>query len=170
MPLLKNGAIVADDWAALGEDGTPSPEGNVIVTLEQWQAARARLRGHNGRLGLKLKSDQSPALVADDLQHFDLIALEFPRFGDGRAYSYARLLRERYGFSGELRAVGSVLRDQYLAMLRCGFDAFEVKDEKAGEGFREAADEIAFTYQPTGRQRASIGVLGRVAAKTDAPS
>jgi len=163
MPLLKNGEIVADDWAALAEDGTLSSEGNVIVTLEQWQQQRERLRGHNGRLGLRLKSDQSPAEIADDLGHFDLIALEFPRFGDGRAYSYARLLRERYGFTGELRAVGNVLRDQFPLMLRCGFDAFEVKDEKAVETWHEATSEIAFTYQPTGRQRASIGVLGRAA-------
>src|SRR3546814_3790777 len=88
------------------------PGGDVIVTLEQWQAGRERLRGHNGRLGLRLKSDQSPAGIAEDLGHFQLVALEFPRFGDGRAYSYARLLRERYGFKGELRAVGNVLRDQ----------------------------------------------------------
>lgn len=163
MPLLKDGAVVADDWAALAEDAEPSAEGNIIVTLDQWRDRRERLRGHNGRLGLRLKSDQSPAEIADDLGHFDLIALEFPRFGDGRAYSYARLLRERYGFKGELRAVGNVLRDQLLLMLRCGFDAFEVKDEKAVEAWHEATGEIAFTYQPTGRQRASIGVLGRAA-------
>ncbi len=170
MPLLKHGAVVADDWAPLADDAGPALKGNVIVTLDQWQAERERLRGHNGRLGLRLRSDQSPAAIADDLKHFDLIALEFPRFGDGRAYSYARLLRERYGFTGELRAVGNVLRDQFLAMLRCGFDAFEladsVTDEKAVETWREATSEIAFTYQPTGRQRASIGVLGRVAAQS----
>src|SRR5690606_27623700 len=122
MPLLKDGKVAADSWAPLAE-GAEMPQGDVIVTLEQWLAGRERLRGHNGRLGLRLKSDQSPAQLADDLQHFALIALEFPRFGDGRAYSYARLLRERYAFEGELRAVGNVLRDQLLFMLRCGFDA-----------------------------------------------
>src|SRR3546814_6954056 len=95
-----------------------------------------RLRGHNGRLGLRLKSDQSPAGIAEDLGHFQLVALEFPRFGDGRAYSYARLLRERSGFKGELRAVGNVLRDQFLFMLRCGFDAFEVANENAVDAWR----------------------------------
>jgi len=165
MPLLKNGAIVADDWVPLAENAEPSAEGNVIVTLEQWQAQRERLRGHNGRLGLRLKSDQSPAEIVDDLQHFDLIALEFPRFGDGRAYSYARLLRERFGFTGEVRAVGAVLRDQFLAMLRCGFDAFEVKNDNAVQAWQEATGEIAFSYQPTGRRAATIGVLGRAAAK-----
>ena len=110
MPLLKNGAIVEDGWAALADAGEPAPEGKIIVTLEQWRDGRERLLGHNGRLGLRLKSAQSPAEVVDDLEHFDLVALEFPRFGDGRAYSHARLLRERYGFPGELRAVGNVLR------------------------------------------------------------
>jgi uncharacterized protein (DUF934 family) len=163
MPLLKDGAVVADEWMPLADDADARPGDKVIVTLAQWRDQRERLRGHNGRLGLRLKSDESPAQIADDLALFDLIALEFPRFGDGRAYSYARLLRERYGFTGELRAVGNVLRDQFLLMLRCGFDAFEVKDEKAVEAWHEATSEIAFTYQPTGRQRASIGVLGRTA-------
>jgi uncharacterized protein (DUF934 family) len=166
MPLLKDGALVIDDWTPLADEADARPGDKVIVTLDQWRERRERLRGHNGRLGLRLKSDQSPAQIADDLALFDLIALEFPRFGDGRAYSYARLLRERYGFTGELRAVGNVLRDQFPLMLRCGFDAFEVKDGKAVEAWHEATSEIAFTYQPTGRQRASIGVLGRVGAKS----
>ena len=124
MPLLKDGAIVTDAWSVLEDDS--APEGDVIVTLERWQQDRESLRAHNGRLGLRLKSDQSPAEVADDLDRFERIALEFPRFGDGRADSYARLLRERYGFAGELRAVGNVLRDQLFFMVRCGFDAFEI--------------------------------------------
>src|SRR3546814_6520329 len=122
-----------------------------------------RLRGHNGRLGLRLKSDQSPAGIAEDLGHFQLVALEFPRFGDGRAYSYARLLRERYGFKGELRAVGNVLRDQLLFMLRCGFDAFEVANENAVDAWREALAEFDLFYQPTGGSGATRGPLRRTA-------
>lgn len=158
MPLLKAGEVVDDPWQPLAED---TVAGDIIVTLEQWQAGRERLRGHNGRVGLRLKSDQSPAQLADDLQHFALIALEFPRFGDGRAYSYARLLRERYGFTGELRAVGNVLRDQLLFMLRCGFDAFEIDREDAVEAWREAVAEIDLFYQPTARSGATLGVLRR---------
>ena len=164
MPLLKDGKVAADSWAPLSE-GTEMPQGDVIVTLEQWQAGRERLRGHNGRLGLRLKSDQSPAQLADDLQHFALIALEFPRFGDGRAYSYARLLRERYAFKGELRAVGNVLRDQLLFMLRCGFDAFEIAGEGALDAWREAVAEIDLFYQPTGTSGATLGALRRAALR-----
>ena len=164
MPLLKNGKVVGDIWTPLADDADATPEGNVIVTLEQWQDGRERLRGHNGRLGLRLRSDQSPAQIADDLQHFDLVALEFPRFGDGRAYSYARLLRERYGFKGELRAVGNVLRDQLAFMVRCGFDSFEVANDKAVEAWREAMAEFTQWYQPTGNSRASLGALRRGAS------
>ena len=87
--------------------------------------------------------------VADDVAHFGLNALEFPSFTDGRAYSSARLLRERYGFTGELRAVGNVLRDQFAFMLRCGFNAFEVRDTDAG-AWPEAVREIGVWYQPAG--------------------
>jgi uncharacterized protein (DUF934 family) len=159
MPLLKDGQIVADAWTALPEGA--APEGDVIVSLEQWQAGRETLRAHNGRLGLRLKSDQSPAELAVDLDRFDLVALEFPRFGDGRAYSYARLLRERHGFTGELRAVGNVLRDQLFFMVRCGFDSFEVADDKAVAGWQEAMNEISVLYQPTGDGRQTAFALRR---------
>ncbi len=161
MPLLKNGEIVTDDWVTLDPEAAPTPECKVIVTLEQWLAQRERLRGHNGRLGLRLRSDQSPAEIADDLAHFDLIALEFPRFGDGRAYSAARLLRERHGFTGELRAVGNVLRDQLFFMLRCGFDAFDIADANAAAAWREAVSEISVLYQPTGDGRRTATALRR---------
>ena len=161
MPLLKEGRIADDVWTPLPEDADLTPEGDLIVTLEQWQADRDRLLARNGRLGLRLKSDQSPAGVAEDLKHFDLIALEFPRFGDGRAYSYARLLRERFGFTGELRAVGNVLRDQLFFMVRCGFDAFEVQSDNAAAAWQEAMSEISLWYQPTGDGHTSAVVLLR---------
>jgi uncharacterized protein (DUF934 family) len=160
MPLLKGGKVIEDSWTPLDE-GSEAPQSDIILTLEQWQAERERLRGHNGRLGLRLRSDQSPAEIADDLGHFQLIALEFPRFGDGRAYSYARLLRERYGFQGELRAVGNILRDQLLFMTRCGFDAFEVANDNAVEAWREALAEIDLFYQPTGSSGSTHGPLRR---------
>ncbi len=163
MPLLKDGRIVDDVWTPLSDDAALTPEGDLIVSLERWQAERDGLLARNGRLGLRLKSDQSPAGIAEDLAHFDIIALEFPRFGDGRAYSSARLLRERYGFTGELRAVGNVLRDQLFFMMRCGFDSFEVASDKAAEAWQEAISEIALWYQPTADGRTSAGVLRRAA-------
>jgi uncharacterized protein (DUF934 family) len=106
MPLIKDGKLVDDPWVALADDAPLPPADPVIVTLDRWRAERGEL-GQPGRaLGIRLRSDESPAEIAEDLQHFALIALEFPVFRDGRAYSYARLLRERYGYAAELRAVG----------------------------------------------------------------
>lgn len=147
MALIKNGEPIDDPWLRVADD-QDLPDGPVIVTLARWQDGSADLTGHNGPLGIVLASDQSPDLIADDLGRFDLVALDFPAFTDGRAYSYARLLRERHGFTGELRAVGNVLRDQLAFMVRCGFDAFEMANDDAAEAFKKALDEISVAYQP----------------------
>ncbi len=149
MPLIKDDALVPASWVTL-DDEEALPEGApAIVGFERWQNERETLVTRNAPLGIRLRSDQPPKLVLDDLDRFAVIALEFPKFGDGRAYSYARLLRERYGFRGVLRAVGNVLRDRALFMLRCGFDAFEVAEGTPIEGWREALAEISVFYQPT---------------------
>ncbi len=159
MPLLKDGALMDDPWVTVN-DGTQLPmDGPAIVSLERWQAHRDALLGRNAQLGIRLKSDQSPALIADDLERFAVVALEFPVFKDGRAYSYARLLRERYGYKGEVRAVGEVLRDQFLFMVRCGFDAIEVRDENAAGQWREAVSEISVVYQPAADNRTPVWTL-----------
>lgn len=161
MPLIRDGAPVDDPWVTV-DDGTQLPmDGPAMVSLERWQAHRDELLGRNAPLGIRLKSDQSPALIADDLDRFAVVALEFPVFRDGRAYSHARLLRERYGYRGEVRAVGEVLRDQFLFMLRCGFDAFEVKDENAAGQWREAVSEISVVYQPAADSATPVWALRR---------
>jgi len=149
MALIKNDAIVDDPFVDVSHaEGIPET-GPIIVSLEQWQAQRERLLARGTPLGIRLRSDQTPALIADDLAHFALVALEFPKFRDGRAYSYARLLRERYGFKGELRAVGDVLMEQLLFILRVGFDAFEVNEKDPLEAYRTAVAEFSVWYQPT---------------------
>ena len=159
MPLLRDGALVDDPWVTV-DDGTQLPmDGPAIVSLERWQTHRDELLGRNAPLGIRLKSDQPPALIADDLDRFAVVALEFPVFRDGWAYSYARLLRERYGYRGEVRAVGEVLRDQFLFMLRCGFDALEVRDEKAADQWREAVSEISVVYQPAADSQTPVWAL-----------
>lgn len=150
MPLIKDGTVVADGWQTIADDAPLPPSDPVVISLSRWQKERDTLMGRNGALGVRLSSAQSPVLVADDLHRFGLVALEFPKFTDGRAYSYARLLRERYGFKGELRAVGNVLRDQFLFMLRCGFDSFEVADEASARSWADAVSAISRAYQPAG--------------------
>jgi uncharacterized protein (DUF934 family) len=153
MVLIRNGRPSEDDLRQLGDDEEMPSNAPVMVSLARWQQDRDDLRQRGAPLGLRLGKGESPALVAEDLERFDVIALEFPKFTDGRAYSYARLLRQRYGFKGEIRAVGKVLRDQFLFMQRCGFDAFEVADEKAAAAWQDALAEIGVYYQSAADDR-----------------
>jgi len=149
MPLIKDGRLADDPWLRLADEDEVVAGVPVIVSLERWRAERETLAGRNAPVGLWLRADQSPAEVADDLSHFGLVALEFPKFNDGRAFSYARLLRERYGYQGEVRAVGEVLRDLLLYMHRCGFDAFAIDRNDAAARWEAALAEMSVWYQPT---------------------
>jgi uncharacterized protein (DUF934 family) len=161
MALVKNGELVASSFVdASGAESIPAA-GPVIVSLEQWQAHRDALLARGSPLGIRLHSDQPPELVAADLPHFAVVALEFPKFRDGRAYSYARLLRERYGFEGELRAVGEVLLEQLFFMLRTGFDAFEIESANPLEDYRTALADFSVWYQPTADGRPTAMELRR---------
>lgn len=153
MLLIKNGAITTDDWRFLA-DGAPLPlRGPVMVSPARWRWEKSALHARGEALGLLLRSDERAEDVASDIGEFDLIALDFPTFRDGRPYSTARLLRERYGFGGELRAVGDVSRDQFLFMHRCGFNAFQVNGGAGLEDWLRAVSEITVWYQPTGEAR-----------------
>ena len=153
MGLIKDGKLVTDTFVdASGLDTLP-PTGAVLVTYDQWQAQRVALLARGTPLGIRLHSDQAPELIAADLPHLALVALEFPKFRDGRAYSYARLLRERYGFKGELRAIGDVLLEQLFFMLRTGFNAFEVQGADPLGQYRTALGDLSVWYQPTGDGR-----------------
>ncbi|MFC4353215.1 DUF934 domain-containing protein [Fodinicurvata halophila] len=161
MPLIKNGEQIEDLWLPV-DDEQPLPENApILVSLERWQQEKDVLQARGTELGLRLRSDQSPQQVAEDLQAFSLIALEFPKFTDGRAYSHARLLRERHGFTGELRAVGNVLRDQLLFMQRCGFDAFELPEDAPVEAWLKALEDFSVWYQPATDNRAPVSSLRR---------
>ncbi len=156
MALIKDGAIVDDAWLAVADDEELPAARPVIVSLDRWRAEREALVGRNAPLGVLLRSDQPAAEIADDVGRFSLVALEFPVFTDGRAFTSARLLRERYGYTGEVRAVGNVLRDQILFMIRCGFDAFEMASDGAAEEWRAAIAEIGVFYQATADGRARV--------------
>tara|TARA_R110002124_G_scaffold80789_1_gene213587 strand:- start:6351 stop:6866 length:516 start_codon:yes stop_codon:yes gene_type:complete len=153
--LLKDGTVTNDPWIHVA-DGDAVPEsGPVIVTLARWQAEHNSLAGRADGLGIRLESGQSPEVIKDDLAHFAVVALAFPKFADGRAYSHARMLKDRLGYTGEVRAVGDVLRDQYRAMHRCGFDALEISGDhpadKLEADWRSALGELRHAYQPSFR-------------------
>jgi len=149
MALIKNGELVASSFVDVSAAEAIPPTGPVIVSLAQWQAQREALLARGTPLGIRLHSDQPPELIAADVARFAVIALEFPKFRDGRAYSYARLLRERYGYKGELRAVGDVLLEQLFFMLRTGFDAFELTSQDPVGDYRTALADFSVWYQPT---------------------
>ncbi len=165
MPLIKGGVVFDDPWVFLADDAPLPAAGPVCVSLDRWQAERPTLRGRPDGVGVVLKSDQPAEEVAGDVANLKLIALEFPFFRDGRAYSTARLLRERYAYRGELRAVGNVLQDQFLFMLRCGFDAFQVRDDKQVAAWSKAVSAFSAVYQPGADGRMPLARLrGRARA------
>lgn len=148
MPLIKNERFVADLWRHLADDEGVPDAPRLTVSYVRWIERRDALASLPAGLGVRLPNDVSPAKLASDLGRLSLIVLSFPRFTDGRAYSQARLLRGRLGFTGELRADCNVLRDQLLFMRRCGFDAFVVGERAQSEDWLAAFREFDVFYQP----------------------
>jgi uncharacterized protein (DUF934 family) len=152
--IIKDSKIANDPWLLLkpGADGSLAAvpaSGDVIVPLPVWQAQSGWLRARNGRVGVWLDSHEDAAAIAKDLEYFGVIAVNFPKFGDGRGYSTAALLRERYGWKEELRAIGDVFRDTLFQQANCGFDAFALRE---GEDLQEALaalNDFSDRYQAT---------------------
>lgn len=137
-----------DPWQwADAHDPQPAPRAGLILHAPQWEAVRERWPAELP-VGVLWPNDRSVQALADDLPRLDLIALHFPRWTDGRAYSQARLLRGRLGFSGQLRAVGDVIADQVLQLWRCGFDAAELRPGQSAEVAHQALRWFAAHYQP----------------------
>jgi uncharacterized protein (DUF934 family) len=155
MPLVKAGQIVEDPYVRALDDA-PIPDGvPVIVPATRFLADARDLTARDAPIGVLWPNDRRVAELAPWLDRLSLVALVFPKFRDGRAYSQARLLRERYGFRGELRATGDVLRDQFQFLIRAGFDAFEVKKPADAGVFAQAASRFSVFYQPAADGRVS---------------
>jgi uncharacterized protein (DUF934 family) len=149
--LIKDRALVDDSWNLLRDAATLADVpcgGPVIVPLTLWRLEHASLSAR-GEVGVWLKPDDDPGALADDVGRLPLIAVDFPKFTDGRGYSTARLLREKYRYTGELRAIGDVLRDQLYYLQACGFNAFAVcADRDPGEALPSLGD-FSDNYQAT---------------------
>jgi uncharacterized protein (DUF934 family) len=148
MPLLKAGRFVADQWQMLADGAAVPDQGPVLVPLARLLADRAAFEAFGGELGVGIEPGQRVEALEPHLHRLTLVALNFPSFADGRAFSTARLLRERYRFAGEIRAVGDVQIDRYQFMRQCGFDTFEIRPERAGTAWARAEIEMSLTYQP----------------------
>jgi uncharacterized protein (DUF934 family) len=153
MPLVKNGKISTDPFVHVADDEAVPEGGAVLISAKRFLEDPALFAARVGETGVIWPNNRDLDDLVPHLGQVVVVALVFPSFRDGRAYSQARLLRERYGYKGELRATGQVLRDQFVFMLRAGFDAFEVKKESDAEAFTATVQRYSVFYQPTGDGR-----------------
>jgi uncharacterized protein (DUF934 family) len=158
MPLIRNGAFVEDGFVTVVDDAD-LPANGAIVSLARFQKDRVLLLARNAPLGVLLKSAESPEVLSNEIQRLSVIVLEFPVFRDGRAFSWARMLRERMKFTGEIRATGHFLYDQLAFMHRVGFDSFDVRENVTLGEFRRAMGEITNVFQPSADGRKTIREL-----------
>jgi uncharacterized protein (DUF934 family) len=153
MPLVKNGEVVVDRYVVIDDDAPVPAEGAVIVKAERFLADAAELTARTGETGVLWPNNRDIHELSPWLDRLALVALVFPTFRDGRAYSQARILREQYKFRGEMRATGQVLRDQFIFLLRSGFDALDVKKEADAAVYAQVLKRYSVFYQPTGDGR-----------------
>ena len=149
MPLWRDGRFADDSWTSL-DDAAPIPErGAIVVSLARWRAERATLEGRADPVGVEIVAGKDAVASLAEAAARPLVALRFDKFADGRAFSYAELLRERHGFKGELRAVGEVLLDEIPLMQRCGFSSFVVTDANTFRALEEGRlPKRTLFYQP----------------------
>ena len=156
-PIWRRDGFYTDAWVRV-TDGETLPDRPAIASKKRWLVERDALASHVAPLGLLIAAGEKIEDVAADLGRFALIALDFPKFSDGRAFSTARLLREKHGYAGELRAVGNVLSDQIPYMRRVGFDAFEVTHEPTRRALLDGRiAEVTLYYQPAGAAEPPAG-------------
>jgi len=154
MPLIKAGAVIADPFTRIADDAPFPSEGGAIVSLTRFRKDRDALLARNAPVGVQLASSESPEELGDDVHHLSVVVIEFPSFTDGRGFSWARMLRTRLGFAGEVRATGNFIFDQLNYLHRTGFDAFDCNFTL--EEFRRAFSEMSAVYQPSADGRKTI--------------
>lgn len=170
MPLVKLTATgiepVEAVWTRLGAEDAVPATGAVLVPLARWQADKDSLLARADAVGVWLAAGETADSLSGDLDRLTVVALDFPAFSDGRAYSTARLLRDRFGYRGELRAIGDVLLDQLIQMVRTGFDALDVKAPVSGapvtvETIQAALSRYSLVYQVAHDARPPVSALRR---------
>ena len=155
MPKLisKNG-VIDNPWTVMKVSTGPEilqvvPDKNFIVPLQFWKLHQEELNEYDGNIAVWLDSDENPEQITGELDSLPLISLNFPVFSDGRSYTNARELRQKYAFKGEVRAIGDVLRDQLYYMAQCGFDTFEIRHDQETELCLDAFKDFETGYQST---------------------
>ncbi len=158
---------VEDAFVSLQDDDAAPEQGGVIVSLARFESEGDAWLSAARKVGVRLQPDEAVEGLVYDLPRLSVVALAFPKFRDGRAYSSAALLRERYGYTGEVRAVGDVLREQAYVMVRCGFDAFEPADGSTAQDWARAAFRFHHVYQTAADHRPAAFQEREAAAARD---
>ena len=153
MPLVKQGRITTDPFVHVLDGAELPDDGAILIAAARFLEGPEAVLKRAGKVGVIWPNSRDLDDLVPYLDRLAAVALVFPSFRDGRAYSQARLLRERHGYDGELRATGQVLRDQFVFMLRAGFDAFEVKKDADADAFAATVQRYSVFYQPTGDGR-----------------
>lgn len=145
--IIHNGAVVEDNWQLIAKDFDGElPSGNVLLPMQYWLDNRDALSSHADTVGIWIDSDEEVELIGEDADKFSVIGVNFPVFADGRGFSTGRLLRERYQFTGQLRAMG-VIRDQLFYLKRCGFDAYQLREGYDPEESLDSLTDFSENYQ-----------------------
>ena len=148
MPLIIDRQPVAEDsWIRVSSAEGLEQSGDLLLDWALWQSHGEALKARGGRCGVVIDGEVELDDLAPHLADLDLVAVAFPSFADGRGFSQARLLRQRYGFKGQIRAVGDVTWDRLRFMARCGIDAYEIAAERYSDAMLRAFDEISVCYQ-----------------------
>jgi uncharacterized protein (DUF934 family) len=145
--ILKDTLVVSDNWMLVDENADSIPAGDILLSYQQWQNFADQLSNHSGSIGIWLDGHAEIEQIIEPLLNLPLIAINFPKFADGRGFSAARLIRERYNYSGELRAIGGFIRDQLYLLKRCGFNAFQFSDENELSDAAQSLKDFSENYQ-----------------------
>jgi uncharacterized protein (DUF934 family) len=145
--ILKDSLVVSDNWSLLDESAESLPAGDILLSYNQWENFADQYSSHSGSIGVWLEGHAEIEQIIEPLIDLPLIAINFPKFADGRGFSSARLIRERYNYSGELRAIGGFIRDQLYLLKRCGFNAFQFSDEIELSDAAESLKDFSENYQ-----------------------
>lgn len=144
---LKDGVVTDNSWQLVAADSESLPEGDILVPAALWRDNQQQLENHSGNVGVWIDSHEEIEEFAATITRAPVVAINFPKFVDGRGFSLARLLRERYGYIGEIRAIGHFIRDQLFLMQRCGFNAFQFDSEVDLAAASESLTDFSDSYQ-----------------------
>jgi uncharacterized protein (DUF934 family) len=145
--LLKDGNVIDNSWQLVDADTDALPQGDILISTSQWHKQQDVLADRAGAVGVWIDSHEEIEAFADGIIALPVIAINFPKFADGRGFSLARLLRERYGYSGEIRAIGEIIRDQLFLMQRCGFNGFAFDTELDLAEASKSLQDFSDAYQ-----------------------